>query len=64
MTSSTIDSYGIAPPGYRLPAATSVGPVTLQVAASLVRSITTSGCWAFEYCADHQDPRLWARRMA
>lgn len=38
MTSSTIDSYGIAPPGYRLPAATSVGPVTLQV-ADLARSV-------------------------
>ncbi len=30
--------YGIAPPGYRLPAATTVGPVTLQV-ADLPRSI-------------------------
>ena len=38
MTSSTIDSYGIAPSGYRLPAATSVGSVTLQV-ADLARSI-------------------------
>ena len=34
----TIDSYGIAPSGYRLPAATSVGPVTLQV-ADLARSV-------------------------
>lgn len=30
--------YGVAPPGYRLPAATTVGPVTLQV-ADLARSI-------------------------
>jgi catechol 2,3-dioxygenase len=37
MTSDTLP-YGIAPPGYRLPAATHIGPVTLQV-ADLARSI-------------------------
>ena len=37
MTSNPLP-YGIAPPGYRLPAATTVGPVTLQV-ADLARSI-------------------------
>jgi catechol 2,3-dioxygenase len=37
MTSTTLD-YGIAPPGYRLPGATTLGPVTLQV-SDLPRSI-------------------------
>ena len=34
----TDPAYGVAPPGYHLPAATTVGPVTLQV-ADLARSI-------------------------
>ena len=38
MTISDTLPYGIAPPGYRLPPTTHVGPVTLQV-ADLARSI-------------------------